>query len=1368
MPPTLRGDAAIKHLKEQGLYSSLGEAVEATRYSAIAVRSGKAFEVVNPENSLRATFDAEDPGGTRVVASSSKRQRELAIKLTGYGYDQSLIALSSHAVNAEQNRVEYTYHPDSAISDPQSAIKEWFVNGRDGIEHGFELPAPPAVERPSDAALRVVMEVGGDFRARLSAGSQAVSMVDQTGATQLRYDKLRVYDANGRDLPAHFEIEDNRLAIVVEDRSAEYPVTIDPLLAQSTRLTAGDGTAEDYFGAALAISGNTAIVGAPRNDISADADQGAAYVFIRSGGTWTQEDKLKAPLGTVGDFFGGSVAISGNTAIVGAYLDDTVANVNQGAAYVFTRSAGVWTQQDKLQAEDGEANDLFGFSVAIDGDTAIIGAHLNDSGANANQGAAYVFTRSTGTWTQLQKLIASDPAGGALFGISVALDGGTSVIGASGKTERGDAAAGAAYVFILSGATWTEQQKLLPDVSAPDNFFGAAAALSGDTALIGSFGDDIGTNADQGSAVVFVRSGSTWTKQARLTADDGSADDKFGLSVALNGDTAVIGATGDDLNGTDQGSAYVFSRTDVTWSQQPRLFDTLGEKDDKFGVPVAISGDTVLIGAAFDDIDGNENQGSASVFVISQGLEEQQKLTAADAEEYDHFGESVAISGDTVVVGVPSDVRGGNPAQGSAYVFVRSGANWTQQQRLTAADGVAFDRFGFSVAISGDTAVVGAWFADIGGNLDQGAAYVFVRNGATWTQQEKLTAADGSASDSFGFSVAISVDTVVVGVSWDDIGPNGAQGSAYVFVRNGTNWSQQQKLTAADGEAFDSFGCSVSISGNTLVVGSMFDRVGGDFGQGSAYVFVRSGATWSQQQKLTVADGEADDHLGASVAISGDTVVAGADSDVVGGNRYQGSAYVFVRSDTTWSQQAQLIAASGAEGDSFGLSVAISADRVVVGSSSDDIGGNNSQGSAYLFVRSGTVWSQEEKLTAADGTGGDNFGIEVAISGDTVVVGAESDAIDGNVYQGSAYIFGGAACPDVTLEPTILINGTAGISYDQRIRASGGSGPFNYSVSSGTLPPGLVLDPTAGSLSGRPTIAGSYDFTITATDSNSICPGSQGYTLVIDCPIISVRPANPDLTPGQVGVTYNRAFTANGGLAPYTFSIGNGALPGGLSLDSATGILSGSPSVSGTFSFAIQANDNSGCSGSTGYVLTVNCAAIRINPTSPNLPPGTAGSFFTRTFTATGGVAPYNFSITAGALPTGLTLDEVTGVLSGSPTVTGTFNFAVRVADSFGCIGSRAYILTINCPTIGVEPANQVVPNGAVGTPYNQAFSATGGVGSLIFDVVAGALPNGLVLDAATGVLSGTPSSRNTFIFVIRATDSNGCIGRRQYRIIVN
>ena len=223
-----------------------------------------------------------------------------------------------------------------------------------------------------------------------------------------------------------------------------------------------------------------------------------------------------------------------------------------------------------------------------------------------------------------------------------------------------------------------------------------------------------------------------------------------------------------------------------------------------------------------------------------------------------------------------------------------------------------------------------------------------------------------------------------------------------------------------------------------------------------------------------------------------------------------------------------------------------------------------------------------------------------------------------------------------------------------------------------------------------------------------------------------------------------------------------------MTLDPATGVLSGTPAASGTFNFAIQATDSGGCSGATAYVLTINCPTIQINPANPNLPNGTAGTPFNRAFTVMGGFAPYSFSITNGALPGGLTLNAATGVLSGTPAVTGVFSFEVRVADGYGCFSSRAYVLRINCPTINVEPANSSLPNGAVGTAYNQLFSTKSGGELINSDFVVGAAPGGLTLNAATGVLSGTPTTRGIYNFVIRVTDNNGCVGQRPYQIVVN
>jgi len=177
--------------------------------------------------------------------------------------------------------------------------------------------------------------------------------------------------------------------------------------------------------------------------------------------------------------------------------------------------------------------------------------------------------------------------------------------------------------------------------------------------------------------------------------------------------------------------------------------------------------------------------------------------------------------------------------RGSAYVFIRSGTVWTEQQKLVAADGVDNDQLGQWVALSGDTVVAGAYDDDVGANVDQGSAYVFTRSGGVWTQQQQLTAADGAAGDQFGGSVAVVGDTAVVTASSDDVGANADQGSAYVFTRSGTVWTQQQQLTASDGAAGDAFGASAAISGDTAVVGAYTDDVGANTDQGSAYVFTR-------------------------------------------------------------------------------------------------------------------------------------------------------------------------------------------------------------------------------------------------------------------------------------------------------------------------------------------------------------------------------------------------------------------------------------------------------------------------------------------------------------------------------------------------
>ena len=385
------------------------------------------------------------------------------------------------------------------------------------------------------------------------------------------------------------------------------------VFGSAKKIVASDAEISDNFGDSVSISsdGNTAIVGAPQEDTSPKTDNGAAYVFTRSGGVWTQQQKLTASDLADDDQFGNSVAISadGNTVIVGAIGVDTSPNTINGAAYVFTRSGGVWTQQAKLLASDRQTADLFGASVSIssDGNTAIVGAYAEDTSPRTNNGAAYVFTRSGSTWTEQQKLIASDYASTDTFGWSVAIssDGNTAIVGSIYQDTSPNTDNGAAYVFTRSGSTWTEQQKLIASDAANNHNFGISVSISsdGNTAIVGAT-QVVAVN--NGAAYVFTRSGGVWTQQQKLTASDGAMLDAFGSSVvlSLDGNTALIGAQNEDTSPkTDNGAAYVFTRSGGVWTQQQKLTASDAETSNQFGYSVALSSDGLIaiVGALAGD-----------------------------------------------------------------------------------------------------------------------------------------------------------------------------------------------------------------------------------------------------------------------------------------------------------------------------------------------------------------------------------------------------------------------------------------------------------------------------------------------------------------------------------------------------------------------------------------------------------------------------------------------------------------------------------------------------------------------------------------------------------------------------------------------
>ena len=380
--------------------------------------------------------------------------------------------------------------------------------------------------------------------------------------------------------------------------SAELTPARGQTINETHKLLAWDGLTSDEFGRTVGLSGTTAICGCWQDDATAASNSGSAYLYDTA--TGTQLAYLVASDGSRGDQFGSSVAISGNTAIIGAYYDDDL-GFESGSAYLF--DVTTYTETAKLLPTDGSANDVFGYSVAISGTTAIVGAPYDDD--NGGSGSAYLFDTTTGT--QIAKLLPSDGAAGDNFGFSVAISGNVAVVGAVFADPIGSNS-GCAYVF--DATTGQELIKLLPDDGAINDEFGVSVAVTGSTAIVGSFHDD---DAGSNSGAAYLFDTTSGIQVAKLVAEDATPEDRFGRSVGIIGSTAIIGAHRDDENGLEAGSAYLFDTT--TGSQISKLLPSDPGIEDRFGRSVAISGDTALVGSFRDDDNGIDS-GSTYVYGV--------------------------------------------------------------------------------------------------------------------------------------------------------------------------------------------------------------------------------------------------------------------------------------------------------------------------------------------------------------------------------------------------------------------------------------------------------------------------------------------------------------------------------------------------------------------------------------------------------------------------------------------------------------------------------------------------------------------------------------------------------------------------------
>jgi len=616
--------------------AELGTAISRTLRSIEPAGAGH-YTALNPDNRMALNFD----GDGLEVAPGGKRNDDWhwTLRLSGYGVPGRVKPAEKAAVVTSKQRLEYR----------RGAVIEWYENRPEGLEQGFTLAQPPEA---GATTVELRLGTGGGLKAGIEPGGKTARFRDKSGQEVLAYRDLSVIDAKGKALPAHLALAGDQLAIEVDTRGAAWPVTVDPLI----------------------VSIQQKLI-AQKNDGSDDS----------------QHDGL----------FGGAAALSGDTALVGSiFAGDT------GAAYVYVRDGSGWHIQQKILAQNTDGNDdnqldaMFGTSVAVDGDTAVVGAIRSNCVAGTHCGAAYVYVRNGVTWSIQQKLVAQNTGGSddsqtdASFGTSVAVDGDTVLVGSSLRNCMAGARCGAVYVYVRSGA-WNVQQKLLAQADdgssdeQGDAYFGEEVALSGNKALVGAYNKTCSAGELCGAAYIYSRNGTVWDIQQKLLAQngDGSPDVEhgaaFGASVALSSNTALIGAQFRSCNaGTSCGAAYAYTFGGTAWAIQQKL--------------------------QAKNADGSD-----------------------DTQSEAYFGHSVALSSDVAVIGANAFGTAAVPVSGAAYAYARTGTDWSIQRKFLAQntdgsdDSQGYATFGQTVSLDGRNVVVGAVGQSCAPGSYCGAAYIY-------------------------------------------------------------------------------------------------------------------------------------------------------------------------------------------------------------------------------------------------------------------------------------------------------------------------------------------------------------------------------------------------------------------------------------------------------------------------------------------------------------------------------------------------------------------------------------------------------------------------------------------------------------------
>jgi hypothetical protein len=925
----------VAALKAQGSYESLQAAIAAAQHRIERISSGEdgeegAYEAANPAQKIRVRFNK---GGRTSVAPARSASKGLNLKLSGYGYGEALQKLGEPQLVVEGSRSEYRW----------DSMTEWYVNRPEGIEHGFTVAAPPAAGAASSEGeknvqtkgkLIFVMQAEGEFVPRMSEDGESIlfrsSATEGEEGTEIRYSKLHVVDAKDQKLPSRMLVlNEKQIAIEVEDAGAVYPIIVDPLFTTETSLPLPDWPWLRI--GLLSLSGNTAVVAGQQSDGAF-----AALVYVREGNSWRQQAKLTSPDPSGELQLGSEVAISGYTIVVGAWRpgDEFPPQEPVPVACVYVRNGTAWTHEATLTPSEPE---WFAGAVAINGN----GDSIAVLSANSEwQAGVCIFAKEGGAWTQQAKLTSDVDSFGTVgyWGTSLAIDGNTVIAGAPYSSYPGYTGnySGAAVAFVRTGANWAEHQTQIlrpsdpygqPDTSRFNgHYFGQGIAVRGKTAVIGGSWAYVFSQGDDG----------IWREQQKLERHH--SDWSFQTSI---NETESIIATGNPTEGVS-----VYLRQGTSWVRQ-YVYEP---NAPGWIVSVALSGDTMIAGIESSTSPTPIPQFQALVFRL--GGEERspapvlvstgQPVWYADGSP---VGGTLKVSGDTAVIGTGLGESG-------ATVFVRSGGEWVEQQKLVSPEGTSVN-IGSGAAIAGDTIVIwdrwdlSLWglgsgevldFADVRAVYEEalsfygpgasfvGSVNVFRRVGGEWIFEQNLRPTDivafqGGSFGLFGGNVVIDGKggrIIVECQMQQGVSSNRHTNPMYVFARGENGWTQEAKLPIA-------LGWSVAVYGNTIAFISL-----DEWGLAPRIsVFDLSGGTWVQ--KMIPEEYSAVDWSRMPVALADETMAIGR----------QFFTDIFLKKDGEWVHQQRLPVGP--------LTLAL-----------NDAGNMLATGVGEIFVRVGEKWWQEQ------------------------------------------------------------------------------------------------------------------------------------------------------------------------------------------------------------------------------------------------------------------------------------------------------------------------------------------------------------------------------------------------------------------------